>query len=313
MITMYRVYIHKNKINNKVYVGMTSKSVMDRWGGGIRGYNHNPYLVADILKYGEDAFDHYIVKDNLTKKEVQLLERQTIIELNATDEKYGYNCNCKGHSRKSTYKKVSKALTGKPLSKERVEKMRGRPVSEETRQKIREKQLGKVQSPETIHKRSMLLKGHPVSEETRRKMSEAQLGKKNHMYGKHNSEEAKRKISIANSNPSAEIRAKISAASKRNVTGRLYVNDGINNRMIKPEQLDEFLSNGFVRGRILPYVHRSSTVSDTTREKVSKNHKGRIRVTNGMDNKSIWSEQLDEYLANGYYKGMTTKRKSKEE
>ena len=310
---MYRVYIHKNKINNKVYVGMTSKSVMDRWGGGVRGYNHNPYLVADVLKYGEDAFDHYTVKDNLTREEAQLLERQTIIELNATDEKYGYNCNCKGHSRKSTYEKVSKALTGKPLSKERIEKLKSRPVSEETRQKIREKLLGKVQSLETRLKRGASLKGHLVSEETRRKMSEAQLGEKNHMYGKHNSEEARRKISIANSNPSAEIRAKISAASKRNVTGRLFVNDGVNNRMIKPEQLDEFLSNGFVRGRILPHVHRSSTVSDATREKVSKNHKGRIRVTNGIDNKSIWPEQLDEYLSNGYYKGMTIKRKRKEE
>ena len=49
-------------------------------------------------------------------------------------------------------------------------------------------------------------------EESKRKMSEAQTGEKNHWYGKHRSEETKKKISEANTgkHPSEETRKKIS-------------------------------------------------------------------------------------------------------
>ena len=161
------------------------------------------------------------------------------------------------------------------------------------------------------------------SNKTRKKMSDAQLGEKNHMFGKHNSLEAKRKISKANKNPSAEIKSKISEASKRNVTGRIYVNDGINNKMIKPEQLDEYLSNGFTRGRLVTLKISEETKqkiskkqtgkhhSKETKEKMSNAHKGmfkdRIYVNNGSIIKFIKPEQLDEYLKQGYVVGRSLK------
>jgi predicted GIY-YIG superfamily endonuclease len=35
---MYTVYIHKNKINQKVYVGLTKQSPQARWRVGGHGY-----------------------------------------------------------------------------------------------------------------------------------------------------------------------------------------------------------------------------------------------------------------------------------
>jgi len=51
----YIVYRHKNKINNRVYFGMTSQTLEDR--SGIDGKNYkrrNPSndFYVDILKYG---------------------------------------------------------------------------------------------------------------------------------------------------------------------------------------------------------------------------------------------------------------------
>ena len=58
-------------------------------------------------------------------------------------------------------------------------------------------------------------KGVTLSEETRRKMSEANKGENNPFYGKHHSDEARRKISEAAKNMSEEHRRKLSEAAKR--------------------------------------------------------------------------------------------------
>lgn len=49
---MYTVYQHKNKINNKVYIGITKQIPEKRWG--INGYNYktSPHFYSAIQKYG---------------------------------------------------------------------------------------------------------------------------------------------------------------------------------------------------------------------------------------------------------------------
>ena len=39
---MYIVYIHKNKINQKIYVGLTKQDPQDRWRKGGNGYKNQP-------------------------------------------------------------------------------------------------------------------------------------------------------------------------------------------------------------------------------------------------------------------------------
>ena len=63
----YCVYTHTNKINNKIYVGMTSLKPEQRWNKG-QGYSQQPKFYQDIEKYGWDNFIHKIEFENLTKK-----------------------------------------------------------------------------------------------------------------------------------------------------------------------------------------------------------------------------------------------------
>lgn len=92
----YCVYIHKNKINGKVYVGQTSKEVWARWGllGQQYCYNENTKFSQAIKKYGFENFEHIVVAENLTKEEVNQLEQELIKQY---DSYYnGYNSTLGG-------------------------------------------------------------------------------------------------------------------------------------------------------------------------------------------------------------------------
>lgn len=91
----YYVYIHKNKENNKMYIGMTCLNPSNRWKNG-KGYIGNKSFYEDILKIGWDNFEHIIIASNLSKEEAQQLE----IELIAENKNNCYN-KTKGGENKS--------------------------------------------------------------------------------------------------------------------------------------------------------------------------------------------------------------------
>lgn len=64
----YIVYMHKNKINEKVYIGITSQSPKCRWHNG-KGYKSCPKFFHAIEKYGWENFEHIILYENLTQEE----------------------------------------------------------------------------------------------------------------------------------------------------------------------------------------------------------------------------------------------------
>lgn len=113
----YTVYMHRNKFNHKVYVGITSTTVYRRWCNGS-GYKHNKYFWRAIQKYGWDkGFEHYIIYDYLSKEEAEYLESELIKTFNSTNHKYGYNIASGGgiygkHS-EETKRKISKDHKGK--------------------------------------------------------------------------------------------------------------------------------------------------------------------------------------------------------
>ena len=88
---MYTVYQHKNKINNKIYIGITSRKPEDRWGSNGNNYKTSPYFYAAIQKYGWDNFEHNILYTNLTKEEACLKEQELIKYFNSMNREYGYN------------------------------------------------------------------------------------------------------------------------------------------------------------------------------------------------------------------------------
>ena len=46
---MYTVYQHKNKINGKVYIGITSRTPEDRWGANGCNYKSSPHFYLAFL------------------------------------------------------------------------------------------------------------------------------------------------------------------------------------------------------------------------------------------------------------------------
>lgn len=86
---MYTVYMHINKSNGKVYIGMTKQNPKDRWGRGS-AYKSQHFGRA-IKKYGWDGFDHLIIADGLTNEDASLMEKALIEEHDARDPRKGYN------------------------------------------------------------------------------------------------------------------------------------------------------------------------------------------------------------------------------
>ena len=125
----YTVYIHKNKINGKIYVGQTCQDPKKRWDCG-RGYETSPKFFNAILKYGWDNFEHIILYQNLSQNEANQIEIQLIKQYKTQDENFGYNITSGGNNyqhREETKKKIGRAnsisLKGKTHSNEWSEKM----------------------------------------------------------------------------------------------------------------------------------------------------------------------------------------------
>lgn len=85
------VYIHRNKINNKAYIGITSKQNLNgRWHNG-NGYSYNPHFWRAIQKYGWDGFDHEVFMVCETQEEAERVEKLLIKLFKTNDYRYGYN------------------------------------------------------------------------------------------------------------------------------------------------------------------------------------------------------------------------------
>ena len=113
----YTVYMHKNKINNKVYIGITKTKPKYRWQNG-KGYNNQVFYKA-IQKYGWDNFEHIILENNLFQKEAEEKEIYYIKKYKSYNPNYGYNVSKGGRVNngvvcsEETKKKISIANKGK--------------------------------------------------------------------------------------------------------------------------------------------------------------------------------------------------------
>ena len=149
----YYVYLHTNKLNGKVYIGITCQKPERRWKSGS-GYSTQHFSRA-IKKYSWDGFEHEVLYSGLSEAQAKILEVSLIHYYKSTNPKYGYNVSFGGDIvSEGTRKKMSKALKGtnnpnygKHLSDEQKAKMSeakrgannpnyGKHLSEETKAKM---------------------------------------------------------------------------------------------------------------------------------------------------------------------------------
>jgi hypothetical protein len=82
--------MHTNKINNKKYIGITSRKVNERWRNG-NGYKENKHFWNAIEKYGWDNFSHEILIENISLKEAFKQELEFSTKYDTINPDFGYN------------------------------------------------------------------------------------------------------------------------------------------------------------------------------------------------------------------------------
>ena len=144
----YSVYKHTTP-SGKVYIGITSKPVEERWLNG-RGYARNEHFWNAIKKYGWDNIEHRVLVSGLSKEEASEVEKMYIALYRSHEIKHGYNLTEGGET--------------------------GIIHTMESRRKLSASKMGKRYNI-----------GVPFTEERKRHMSENHAdvsGEKNPMYGK---------------------------------------------------------------------------------------------------------------------------------
>ena len=235
-------YIYKSycKITNKYYIGSkkSDKFVINYFGSG-------KLILEDIKKYGKQNFVSTLIEKCETKEELCEREMYWIDFYNAVKSDNFYNIfRTSNRNDGLKHSKESRKIISEKANN------RGK-MTDETKNKI-------SNTMKLLHKEGVKFahgNHHKLNKEARDKISKStknmhELGilRNDYWLGRHHTEETKRKISEAHKGKKAskELKEKYSKERK----GKIYVNNGINNRIIKPEQLSEFIKLGFVKGRI---------------------------------------------------------------
>lgn len=237
------IYMTTNLLNGMRYIGQHSSKVFDKYY-----YGSGKLIKEALAEFGSDNFKCEVIEWCKSYEELNKREIYWIDFYKADSRTDFYNLAYGGSNSKYALRGENHPFFNKRHKSESLDKM------SKLKQGKNNPMYGKHQS-----------------EETKRKIGTAQTGCKNHMYGKHEeaywfnknrSKATKKKISetriknktaLGKNNPfygkhhTEEVRNKISNAQK----GRIYVNNGVDTKRIKLEELDNYLLNGWVKGRIL--------------------------------------------------------------
>lgn len=132
------IYKLTNKVNNKIYIGLTTESISERCRKRIAEANYrnsrSSYILNAIRKYGSENFTVEQIDTANSLDELQQKEINYIKMYNSTDRNIGYNLTKGGEGNL------------------------GLKMSNETKDKIRQKALGRIWSEEKKLKHSEILK-----------------------------------------------------------------------------------------------------------------------------------------------------------
>lgn len=231
---------------------------------------YNYYFHRAIRKYGIDAFVWEVIYENILIEDLNMYEK-FYIALYSTFGEFGYNETTGGENgkiySKSVREKMSKSNRGRHHSEEtkkkisiiksghtqsaetrkkrslslkgRASPMKGRHHSAETREKMSLAQKGKSRGPmkeETKIKLSLANKGkHTKSKELKKYLSEKNSGEGNPFYGKHHSEETKKKLSLLNAKkltPESVLEIRYKYSTKQYTQKQLAIEYGVSRQTI---------------------------------------------------------------------------------
>jgi group I intron endonuclease len=171
------IYKITNKINSKIYIGQTIRSL------DVRKYEYkrakrikrkcNNYLINSFNKYGFDNFEFSIIDTATSIKELNEKEIYYINLFNSCDRNIGYNIELGGNNSlasEETRKKMSASRKGKKQTEEWVKKRIPTKGSDEAKKHGRPKTNLEIKYLKENSPKYWL--GKTRSEETKQKVSE---------------------------------------------------------------------------------------------------------------------------------------------
>ena len=199
------IYLVKNKVNGKCYVGQTYKKngFKDRYGvkcnqslveGFYKAHKNNnsssDIILKDMEKYGLDAFEvNECIDYAFSKIELDIKEK-TYISIYKSMISNSYNNYYVGGYNKTSGGSGVKDYEWSEESKQKLKEIKNTPEAlERSREAAKKENL----SPETLKQRSESLKGHNVSDDTKLLISDCI--EKMWEDGKYNSEEVRKNMS----------------------------------------------------------------------------------------------------------------------
>lgn len=128
---------------------------------------------------------------------------------------------------------------------------RSKESQEATRRKISECSRQQIWTKERCKRISSAKLGHKVTPDARNKISKALTGENNPNFGKPKSTEVRQKLSESNKGKHAGPLNKQYGLKGVNswMHGRIWMTNGTKSKLIKPIDVDEYVTNGWYRGR----------------------------------------------------------------
>ena len=172
------IYILKNEINGKVYIGETMNLRQRVYSYHKSNIDTPRPILRAINKHGLENFSfEYQYYPDMSKDELLDIEERLIKEHNSLMSGNGYNVCSRGQNRYS-------ATQSFEARKKRSEIFKGRVITEEWREN-----MSKAKSGENHP-----MYGKKMSEETKKKMGDSRRGERNGRYGKKTSDDHKNKL-----------------------------------------------------------------------------------------------------------------------
>ena len=295
------IYLVKNKVNGKCYIGQTVKKngFRDRYGVGNgrtmiesfykahkKNNSSSDIILEDMEKYGLNAFevdeciDYAFSKTELDIKERTYISVYKSMISNSYDNYYvgGYNKTSGGSGAKD-YK----------WSEESKQKLKETKNTPEALERSREAAKKENLSPETLKQRSESLKGHCISDDTKLLISDCI--EKMWEDGKYNSEEVRKNMSDGQKRrwEDEDNKIKASEATKKN-----WEDDNYREKVI--DGLKEYWDDEDNRKKHSARLKEAWENNEDGKEKISEAIKKkwedndfRERVTNGL--KEYWDNE----------------------
>ena len=167
----YKVYVHQNKINGKLYVGQTKQSLTDRFGLNGQRYKRCTKFCNAIQKYGWHNFNHILILDNLTLDEANILESELIKKYDTINN--GYNLTTGGSSEYQYPDEIRKQISLSRIGEKNP--MYGVRLPQETIKHIIEARKGKIDVPViniiTLNKYNSMAQAHSETGDSIAKIS----------------------------------------------------------------------------------------------------------------------------------------------